>query len=103
MVKRSGNVGLLQTIPNLLISLASSKALAATDFLRYLTVFNDFPQKSLTRFGIARCGDDRSIKDAVAVSPDRSTENDLDQCHLAEKTDRGGKFAEGVCQPRQSL
>ena len=32
---------------NSLIFLASSRALAATDVLRYLTIFNVFPQKSL--------------------------------------------------------
>lgn len=40
---------------NSLIFLASFRALAATDVLRYLTIFNDFPQKSLTSLMLFIC------------------------------------------------
>lgn len=39
---------------NSLIFLTSSRALAATDILGYLTVFNNFPQKSLRPWTAAR-------------------------------------------------
>ncbi|MGO0700984.1 hypothetical protein ACTO4U_22715, partial [Pseudomonas paraeruginosa] len=45
---------------NSLIFLKQSRALAATDVLRYLTAFNNFPQKSLSPESLQQCPDWRS-------------------------------------------